>query len=227
MEVIQLTQINYHIWLTFWICVASSRVGDKHSTWLSRTVVSNICRIAIENVAVLPVPDCACAITSLPFTMGFIDLCCIAEGFSKPVIKDNDVVQNNCCIRPAPNLASILTTNARNSLHVTHLINTCHKHIFLARVPPVSPCCRKSVGLPHLRWSQIRHLINLQFAQRVSHECPPSFLHSKWRNADDGTAMAAGCEWTREQGNSGMLTGWVKYFIFRHWNFKHFTWFYV
>lgn len=38
----------------------------------------------IENVAVLPVPDCAWAMTSLPLTMGFIALCWIAEGFSNP-----------------------------------------------------------------------------------------------------------------------------------------------
>jgi hypothetical protein len=31
------------------------------------TLKSNCCKIAIENVAVLPVPDCAWAITSRPF----------------------------------------------------------------------------------------------------------------------------------------------------------------
>lgn len=42
--------------------------------------------MAIENVAVLPVPDWACAITSRPFTIGNILRCCIADGFSKPKI---------------------------------------------------------------------------------------------------------------------------------------------
>jgi hypothetical protein len=40
----------------------------------------------MENVAVLPVPDCACAITSRPWVMGRIARCWIAEGFSKSVI---------------------------------------------------------------------------------------------------------------------------------------------
>lgn len=40
----------------------------------------------IENVAVFPVPDCAWAMTSRPFIIGFIDLCWMAEGFSKPVV---------------------------------------------------------------------------------------------------------------------------------------------
>lgn len=42
--------------MTFWICTANSRVGDKQSTWVSRNVVSSDCRIEIENVTVLPVP---------------------------------------------------------------------------------------------------------------------------------------------------------------------------
>ena len=35
-------------------------------TWVSLTVVSMLWRMEMEKVAVLPVPDCACAITSLP-----------------------------------------------------------------------------------------------------------------------------------------------------------------
>ena len=37
----------------------------------------------MEKVAVLPVPDCACAITSCPLTTGTIARCWIAEGRSK------------------------------------------------------------------------------------------------------------------------------------------------
>lgn len=97
--------------MTFWIWTANSRVGDKHSTCVSRKVVSSDCKIAIENVAVFPVPkiqrkrlvsstlqpfelhnvnelvflpDWAWAITSRPFTMGKILLCWIADGFSNP-----------------------------------------------------------------------------------------------------------------------------------------------
>jgi hypothetical protein len=40
-------------------------------------------RIAIEKVAVLPVPDWAWAMTSAPEMHGTIALCCIKEGFSK------------------------------------------------------------------------------------------------------------------------------------------------
>lgn len=55
---------------------------------MSLRVVSKDCRMDIENVAVLPVPDCAWAMTSLPLTMGFIALCWIAEGFSNPEKKE-------------------------------------------------------------------------------------------------------------------------------------------
>lgn len=70
--------------MTFWICVANSLVGESINTWVSRSVVSSDCRIDIEKVAVLPVPDCAWAITSRPLTIGMILLCWIADGFSKP-----------------------------------------------------------------------------------------------------------------------------------------------
>ena len=43
----------------------------------------------MENVAVFPVPDWACAITSLPLTIGLIALCWMAEGFSKPKIQND------------------------------------------------------------------------------------------------------------------------------------------
>jgi hypothetical protein len=45
--------------ITCCICTANSLVGDNTKTWVSRSCVSINCRIAIENVAVLPVPDWA------------------------------------------------------------------------------------------------------------------------------------------------------------------------
>ena len=42
------------------------------------------CRMEMENVAVLPVPDCACAMTSRLLTICEIARCWIADGFSKP-----------------------------------------------------------------------------------------------------------------------------------------------
>ena len=48
-------------------CWANSLVGAKIKAWHSLIFKSNCCKIAIENVAVLPVPDCAWAITSRPF----------------------------------------------------------------------------------------------------------------------------------------------------------------
>jgi hypothetical protein len=42
------------------------------------------CSTAIVNVAVLPVPDCACAIVSRALMSGTIARCWIADGFSKP-----------------------------------------------------------------------------------------------------------------------------------------------
>ena len=50
-------------------------VGDRTSACVSLTFVSILCKMAIEKVAVFPVPDCACAITSLPLVMGLIALC--------------------------------------------------------------------------------------------------------------------------------------------------------
>ena len=45
--------------MTDWIWVASSRVGERTRACVSRCVVLIVCNIEIENVAVLPVPDCA------------------------------------------------------------------------------------------------------------------------------------------------------------------------
>jgi hypothetical protein len=42
------------------------------------------CNIAIEIVAVLPVPDWAWAITSRPLTIGIMARCWMAEGRSNP-----------------------------------------------------------------------------------------------------------------------------------------------
>jgi len=41
---------------TFWICWASSRVGSRIRTWGSLTVWSNLWRMEMAMVAVLPVP---------------------------------------------------------------------------------------------------------------------------------------------------------------------------
>merc|ERR1712166_554921 len=68
----------------FSICCANSRVGERISTWHSRTLVSSVCRAATPMSDVFPVPDCDCAITSRPETIGPIARCCTAEGFSKP-----------------------------------------------------------------------------------------------------------------------------------------------
>ena len=51
---------------------------------LWRGVENLTCRIEMEKVAVLPVPDCAWAITSLPLMIGLMARCWMAEGFSKP-----------------------------------------------------------------------------------------------------------------------------------------------
>lgn len=91
---------------TFWICWANSRVGERIRACVSRRVVSMDCNTLfserslwwvvcmcvnvgetypMENVAVLPVPDWACAITSRPLITGTIARCWMAEGFSKPI----------------------------------------------------------------------------------------------------------------------------------------------
>jgi len=64
--------------------MASSRVGERHNTCVSLSCKSMDCNIAIEIVAVLPVPDWAWAITSHPLTIGIMARCWMAEGCSKP-----------------------------------------------------------------------------------------------------------------------------------------------
>ena len=59
----------------FSVCVASSRVGESTSAWISRVLVSSIWHSAREIIEVLPVPLCACAMTSRPLTMGMIARC--------------------------------------------------------------------------------------------------------------------------------------------------------
>lgn len=73
--------------LTLEIWTANSRVGERMSACGSRLEVSIDWSTPIENVAVLPVPDCAWAITSRPLIMGTIALCWIAEGFSNAMIE--------------------------------------------------------------------------------------------------------------------------------------------
>jgi len=69
----------------------------------------------MENVAVFPVPDWACAITSLPLTTGTIARCWIAEGFSKPT-QQNKMAQ---FYRLECNQAQELTLKPRKQLKVT------------------------------------------------------------------------------------------------------------
>ncbi len=58
--------------LTFWICCANSRVGARMSACTLLSLRSICWRTEMENVAVLPVPDCACAMVSRPDKMGII-----------------------------------------------------------------------------------------------------------------------------------------------------------
>ena len=50
----------------------------------SRCLVSTFWQMDMAMREDLPVPDCACAMTSLPCTMGSRARCWMAEGFSKP-----------------------------------------------------------------------------------------------------------------------------------------------
>mmetsp|Transcript_27549 Transcript_27549/g.110355 ORF Transcript_27549/g.110355 Transcript_27549/m.110355 type:complete len:315 (+) Transcript_27549:1419-2363(+) len=70
--------------ITLTICCASSRVGASTRAWHSCSELSTCWRMPIENVAVLPVPDWACAMTSRPMSMGLMARCWMADGFSKP-----------------------------------------------------------------------------------------------------------------------------------------------
>src|SRR5882757_4553434 len=52
---------------TFWICWANSRVGARIKAWHCLMLGSSFWRTEMEKVAVFPVPDWACAITSWPW----------------------------------------------------------------------------------------------------------------------------------------------------------------
>lgn len=66
------------------------------------------CRMEMLNVAVLPVPDWAWAMTSRPETMGRMARCWMAEGFSKSVEgrfnRDHGAKAKRCtdCMRRYP-----------------------------------------------------------------------------------------------------------------------------
>merc|ERR1719244_1260504 len=62
----------------------SVREGARIRAWHSLNPVSIFSKMAMENVAVLPVPDWAWAITSIPLIQGTIARCWMALGFSKP-----------------------------------------------------------------------------------------------------------------------------------------------
>ena len=42
------------------------------------------CNAPIENAPVFPVPDCACAIISLPLIIEIMDFCCIGLALENP-----------------------------------------------------------------------------------------------------------------------------------------------
>lgn len=52
--------------------------------WQLGELESIRCKTPIENVAVLPVPDWACAIVSILLMTGRIPRCWMIDGFSKP-----------------------------------------------------------------------------------------------------------------------------------------------
>jgi len=64
--------------------VASSRVFAMMIACVPGLRRSSVLSSPIEKVAVLPVPDCAWAITSRRSVSGLIARCWIAEGRSKP-----------------------------------------------------------------------------------------------------------------------------------------------
>ena len=59
---------NFYIFaiILCYTCVASSRVGARTRAWHLNELVSRFWRTAVAKVAVFPVPDCACAMTSWP-----------------------------------------------------------------------------------------------------------------------------------------------------------------
>ena len=100
---------------TDWIWVANSRhVGDKTSAWVFKTVISMDWRIAIEKVAVLPVPDCAWGITSLPCVISRIARCWIADGFSiwvaNSCVGDKTIAIEKVAVLPVPDCAWAITS---------------------------------------------------------------------------------------------------------------------
>ena len=75
----------------------------------------------IEKVAVLPVPDWACAMTSRPVTTGTIARCWMAEGRSNLVWKIRPVVRMSMLLRHA------MLTHMRKFLAVILLSSPCYQ----------------------------------------------------------------------------------------------------
>ena len=69
---------------TISICCANSNVCANTIAWTAFLVKSILPNVPIQNVAVFPVPLCACAITSYLPNNGKIAFFCIGDGFSKP-----------------------------------------------------------------------------------------------------------------------------------------------
>ena len=66
------------------IWVANSRVGETISAWHFSFSWSIIWSDEIVNVAVFPVPLCACAMVSCPYNTGSIPFCWMGDGFVNP-----------------------------------------------------------------------------------------------------------------------------------------------
>jgi len=127
---------------TFWICTASSRVGERHNTCVSLVCMSTDCNIAMEIMAVLPVPDWAWAITSCPLTIGFMARCWMAEGRSKPK-QQKVLVYMYSIVVARPNRAE-----------AAGLDETYHTRICLGWGLPGGSSGRSRTALQHLWWTR-------------------------------------------------------------------------
>ena len=72
--------------ITLQVCLTNSLVGEIIRTWEVFSLTLTTCKEAIVKAPVLPVPDWAWAIISLPWTIGLIALLCIGVGFSNPFL---------------------------------------------------------------------------------------------------------------------------------------------
>jgi len=171
---------------TFWICTASSRVGERHIACVSLSSMSTDCNKGMEIVTVLPVPDWAWAITC-PLAIGFMARCWMAEGRSKS--KQQKVSTYTCILYMwyVPNSQSRRDGGVRGDLSYAYMPRMRSFRRFIWSKPDRTSTPLLDSYWMRNKWSGSGHLCPVvrPLCELVSTTTSPECLFYFWWMSDD------------------------------------------